>query len=208
MRPPRVALGLILAATLAHAIGHAQAPAAGPTFDVVSIKPSPPQTGGPVFRINAMTQRPDGGVTIAYAERRELPSFDLRLANRDGTVGPGLTRSEVDCEAVLDPNARRPCTFVNGLSGASGEATMATLASMLRGPAGRVVVNRTGLTGSFRVSLTFEPVAIPGLSTTAPSGDPPSVFTAVREQLGLRLDPSRIERDVLVIDHIERPTEN
>jgi len=44
MRPPRVALGLILAATLAHVIGHAQAPAAGPTFDVVSVKPSPPQT--------------------------------------------------------------------------------------------------------------------------------------------------------------------
>ena len=109
--------------------------------------------------------------------------------------------------AGLQPPVQ-PCTFVNGLSGASGEATMATLASMLRGPAGRVVVNRTGLTGSFRVSLTFEPVAIPGLSTTAPSGDPPSVFTAVREQLGLRLDPSRIERDVLVIDHIERPTEN
>ena len=43
--------------------GYAQAPPAGPTFDVVSIKPSPPQTG-PTFRVNILTPRPDGGVTL------------------------------------------------------------------------------------------------------------------------------------------------
>jgi bla regulator protein BlaR1 len=42
----------------------------------------------------------------------------------------------------------------------------------------------------------------------APADDAPSVFTALREQLGLRLEPSRTERDVLVIDRLERPTEN
>jgi len=259
MRTPRVALGSIVAATLAAcATLHAQAP--GPTFDVVSIKPSAPETG-PNFTANIVTQRPDGGLTtlrtpvstliaraypgmsrpdmiglpdwarefydvhatssrsvataddraammramladrfrlLVHTERRDVPSFDLTLARNDGAVGPGLTPVHVDCEAAPEPDTRQPCTFVTGLTGAKGEATMETLASRLRGLAGRVVVNKTGLPGTYRVNLTFDSASDAGLS----------VFTAVREQLGLKLESSRTERDVLVIDRLERPTEN
>jgi uncharacterized protein (TIGR03435 family) len=86
--------------------------------------------------------------------------------------------------------------------------TIGNLASMLRTPAGRVVVDKTGLRGWYRVTLTFDFAAYPQLARVAPSDDAPSVFTAVREQLGLRLEPSRTERDVLVIDRVERPTGN
>ena len=90
-----------------------------------------------------------------------------------------------------------------------GEATMVTLSEMLRVSSGRFVVDKTGLSGTYRVKLTFDLFAtMRGPGAPPPSDDVPSVFTAVREQLGLRLDPSRTDRDVLVIDRLERPTEN
>ena len=63
----------------------------------------------------------------------------------------------------------------------------------------RMVVDRTGLTGGFDFDLTY---------STEQSADAssPSVFTAVQEQLGLKLDPVRIPTEVLVIDSVERPT--
>jgi len=297
MRTPRVALGLLLvaAATRGAVIGQAQAPAAGPTFDVVSIKPSPPQTG-PTFRLNVLTQRPDGGVTIAqtpvallitrahpgtnvadmvglpawasrefydisatasmpsptnddrmammramladrfrllaHSERREVPTFDLVLARDDGKLGPGLAPSDVDCEALaaarraaveaarqngapppppapFDPNAPPPCAMSGTPTGFKGDMTIDALASMLRGPSGRLVMNKTGLRGTYRLNLTFASALGAGGLDVAPSPDDgPSVFTAVQEQLGLKLDPSRTQRDVLVIDRLERPTEN
>lgn len=164
-----------------------------------------------------------------HRERREVPSFDLVLARNDGKLGPGLVKSENDCEAFMaarrkeaeaaalsgappvsqqfDPGSPPPCLFAPMPNGVKGEVTMGNLASILRTCAGRVVVDRTGLSGFYRVSLTFAFVPIPGVPPP-PSDDQPSVFTAVREQLGLRLEPSRTERDVLVIDRLERPTEN
>lgn len=62
------------------------------------------------------------------------------------------------------------------------------------------MVDRTGLTGSWDIELTFNPDS---------PGDPrPSLFTALQEQLGLRLEPSRAPVQVLVIDRIERPADN
>ena len=90
-----------------------------------------------------------------------------------------------------------------------GETSMDNLASFLRGPTGRVVVDKTGLKGSYRVSMRFDrmfPSAGPDVS--APADGPASIFTAIREDLGLQLESSRAERDALVIDRLERPTEN
>jgi len=78
---------------------------------------------------------------------------------------------------------------------------------MLRGPAGRLVVDKTGLRGAYRVNLTFD-LANVSLGAVAPPENALSVFTAVRQQLGLRLESSRTERDVFVIDRLERATEN
>ena len=165
-----------------------------------------------------------------HRERREVPAFDLVLARTDGKLGPELTRSENNCEAFMaarqkeaeaaartggppvsqrfDPDSPPACVFASMPNGVKGELTLGNLASMLRTPSGRAVVNKTGLSGYYRVNLTFAFTPFQGVTAPPPSNDQPSVFTAVREQLGLRLEPSRTERDVLVIDRLERPTEN
>ena len=77
------------------------------------------------------------------------------------------------------------------------------LSRMLRKP----VFDRTGLTGPFDIDLVFLPESqTPGQTPFAP--DAPSLFTAVQEQLGLKLDPQRVPTDVIVVDSVERPTEN
>jgi uncharacterized protein (TIGR03435 family) len=79
---------------------------------------------------------------------------------------------------------------------------MGTLAAILSGQAGRSVRDRTGLTGAFKVELEFAPDPL------AAGGDRPSLFTALEEQLGLKLEPQRGAVEVLVIDRVQPPTEN
>jgi len=90
-----------------------------------------------------------------------------------------------------------------------GETTMDNLAASLRFQMGRRVINRTGLAGSYRVKMTFDGASgRGGPALTAPDGASPSIFTAMAEQLGLKLEGSRFDLDTLVIDRVERPTEN
>jgi uncharacterized protein (TIGR03435 family) len=90
-----------------------------------------------------------------------------------------------------------------------GETTLANLAGTLRMATGRFVVDKTGLAGSYRIAMTFDiSAARRGLDAVAPPDAAPSVFTAIREDLGLKLESSRAERPVLVIDRLERPSEN
>jgi uncharacterized protein (TIGR03435 family) len=77
---------------------------------------------------------------------------------------------------------------------------------------GRIVVDRTGLEGNWDLDLEFTPEgpnplagAPPGAPASAPS-DLPSVFTAVQEQLGLKLESTRAPVEVVVIERLERPT--
>jgi uncharacterized protein (TIGR03435 family) len=70
----------------------------------------------------------------------------------------------------------------------------------------RLVINRTGLLGLFDVDLTWAPETT--ANETDGRGGAPSFFTALQEQLGLKLEPSSSLVDVLVIDHVERPTED
>jgi uncharacterized protein (TIGR03435 family) len=89
----------------------------------------------------------------------------------------------------------------------SGGVAMANFARMIAATAGRAIVDRTGLEGFFAVTIRYQ--RIPPRADAPPSpDDPPSVFTAVQEQLGLKLEPDKTQVPVLVIDHLERPTEN
>jgi len=95
----------------------------------------------------------------------------------------------------------------------AGGTTMTMLAvSMLTGPAGRLVVDRTGLTGAYDFDFEFAadpaPGATPAPDTATTAGDRPSLFTALEEQLGLKLQPTRAPIDVTVIDRVTPPTEN
>jgi uncharacterized protein (TIGR03435 family) len=86
--------------------------------------------------------------------------------------------------------------------------TLAELAMQLSGPnTGRVVIDKTGLTGKYDILLTWSPD--PAATEDGPvSASPSSIFTAVQEQLGLKLEPSRGPVKSFVIDHIEKPSEN
>lgn len=77
---------------------------------------------------------------------------------------------------------------------------MAMLATMLRRSVDRRVVDRTGLSGNFNFEVKFAP------EVSAAVNGPPSIFTALQEQLGLKLEPSRGPVEVLVIESVERPT--
>jgi uncharacterized protein (TIGR03435 family) len=95
---------------------------------------------------------------------------------------------------------------------------MAQFAAVLSGRVQRVVIDRTGLTGNFDIDLTWTPDQIP----QSPAGPPPpgapplppidpngpSIFTAVQEQLGLKLESEKGPVDVVVIDRAEHPTED
>jgi len=101
---------------------------------------------------------------------------------------------------------------------AAGGQTLAQLATLLSGRVGRPVVDRTGLTGTFDITLTWTPDQIPqGVAGPPPPGAPPfpaidpngpSIFTAVQEQLGLKLESTKGPVDVVVIDRAEHPTED
>ena len=119
-------------------------------------------------------------------------------------------------------------------AGAAMSATavpFANFVGMLQQPAGRPVVDKTALTGLFDFKLTFLPENLPGGGIGTPFGpiqgpgggpagpavappnvtaaDPvPSLFTAVQEQLGLRLESAKGPVDVVVIESVQRPTEN
>ena len=85
-----------------------------------------------------------------------------------------------------------------------GGRPLSTLASSFGSAAGRVVIDKTGLKGDYEVTLRY----MPQPSQNPPPDEPPSLFTAVEEQLGLRLQPDRAPLKILIIDRIERPTEN
>jgi uncharacterized protein (TIGR03435 family) len=91
--------------------------------------------------------------------------------------------------------------------------TMAMLAPFLGQSVDRTVVDRTGLTGVFDFTLEFAPELGPGSQpgSAASAPDPPvvpSLFTALQEQLGLKLESQTGPVDVLIIDHVEEPSPN
>lgn len=87
---------------------------------------------------------------------------------------------------------------------------LSTLVVMLAGQVGRPVVDQTELTATFDIEMqwSFSTSAGLGHGDTTAGTDGPSIFTAVQEQLGLKLEPAKTSVDSLVIDHIEHPDPN
>jgi bla regulator protein BlaR1 len=147
---------------------------------------------------------------IARHETRDLPIYSL-VRPRPGVRSPRLATATADCAALtaamragtpLPPANRILCGSRLRPGGVSvGGMTMAEVAAQVIGPqVDRPVVDRTGLEGSFDFDLDFTPLA-PATAAT----DAPSIFTALDEQLGLRLEPGRGPVDVLVIESVARP---
>ena len=88
-----------------------------------------------------------------------------------------------------------------------------TFGRALSGQLGRMVIDQTGLSGAFDLTLDWTPqqplAGSPAADASAPTASNlPSIFTAVQEQLGLKLVPQTGPVSVLVIDHVEEPTDN
>jgi bla regulator protein blaR1 len=92
----------------------------------------------------------------------------------------------------------------------SGSVTLAQLARSMGGLAGGEIEDRTGLKGSYSVELTYslQRSGGPALNPNATVSDAPEFFTAVQEQLGLKLQREKRMMPVFVIDHVERPSAN
>ena len=123
-----------------------------------------------------------------------------------GRAMPPLTGDEHYCRNMVSP---RSVEFEGG--------TLSMFAALLGLVVDRPVIDKTGIPDYFEIHLAFLPdgaaagrpaAANPGAPEEIRASDAPDVFQAIQEQLGLKLMPTRGPVDVLVIDHIERPTEN
>jgi uncharacterized protein (TIGR03435 family) len=153
---------------------------------------------------------------VSHLEKREGPIYMLTMARTDGRPGERLTRSTVDCAAATA--AAKPGEIVQGCSSRISPGTIvlegspiSVLVSALSGILRRPIVDKTGLTGAFDLELQWQPQRLLGPLGVEPSvavPAAPTIFTALREQLGLKLDGARGPVDVLVVDKLERPTSN
>jgi uncharacterized protein (TIGR03435 family) len=184
--------------------------------------------GAPMGPFNFMLQDllEDRFKLRTHRETREMPVYALVLARSDRKPGEGLRASTVDCAAMRGrmgrggpppgppaPGERPLCGLRVGPGQMSGSGIALTqLTQILSQFTQRIVIDRTGLEGNFDIDLTFTPdkmpLGAPPPGVTLPPIDPngPSLFTALQEQLGLKLASERAPVEVLVIDHVERPT--
>ena len=151
-----------------------------------------------------------------HYERRDTPTYSMVVARADGRLGPRVKKLDADCDArrdaarrgedvpALPPAANGVAACQNKVGNGtvlSGGMRFAQLASTVRNPAGRLIVDETGLTGFYEFVLEYA-----SGPQDAASPDPrPNIFTAFEEQLGLKLRPSTTSVQVVVIDHVERP---
>lgn len=168
----------------------------------------------------------------SHLETREMPIYELVLARSDGKLGPNIMPSKGDCKALLSqrrggpppapPQPGQPleCSMMLGAGNLNaGGMEIGQLARSLGQLVNRIVNDKTGLKGEYDFQLSFTPEGrgnpfVPGggapPGVDAPAADPnrPSLFTALQEQLGLKLDSQKGPVEVLVIDSVEQPTED
>jgi len=191
-------------------------------FDILATaagNPTPPQ-----MMEMAKTMLADRFKLKVHTETRQLPIYALVLARQDGRLGPRMRLSTLDCGAppagapggppagaVPSPAPPPPLDGVEiprcGTRSGPGQITsggvlLEAFTRNMASMAGRIIVDKTGLSGRFDFSLSFamDP------ASTAP--DVPSVFAAIQEQLGLKLEAQTGPVEVFVIDSAARPTEN
>jgi uncharacterized protein (TIGR03435 family) len=146
---------------------------------------------------------------VAHHETRELPIYQLTI----GKKGSKLKESAPDDPASATPR-RKGMMFGRGkVTAIDGPLSM--FIPPLSRQLGRIIVDKTGLTGNYDFTLEWTPEgaappAAGGLASGAapPDQSGPDIFTAIQEQLGLKLEPTKGPVDVIVIDHIEKPSAN
>jgi uncharacterized protein (TIGR03435 family) len=158
-----------------------------------------------------------------HRETRDRPTYALVLARANKSLGPRLRQSDGPPAPTGLRAAGGPCIPPGPPGPISMRLCGVTMAQLvdtyLPMYTGRTVVDRTGLTGGFDLALHFDSRPIAGAgpgggvamspqAAEPASADTVSIFTALEEQLGLKLEAQTGSVEVLVIDHIERPTPN
>lgn len=156
-----------------------------------------------------------------HRETREQDIYALVMV-KPGAPGRGLQPTKQDCAAAAaaaqrgapppPPGSNAPFCGIQGGPGRLkfGGLPSSGFAQAFSGPSGRMVVDRTGLSGSWDFELNFAPEQrgqAPGANAPADS-DLPGFFTAIQEQLGLKLESTKGPVDVVVIDGVEMPTDD
>jgi uncharacterized protein (TIGR03435 family) len=166
-----------------------------------------------------------------HTETREMPIYALIVARGDGRLGPNLKESTTDCQALLGrgragvapgspqsvpspANGSTPCGLRIGPGSlTAGGMALSQLATSLAPMTGRVIEDRTGLGARYDFELSWTPDqgVGPGGSPRDVPAPPPSdgggsLFTAIQEQLGLKLESTRGQVTVTVIDTVAPPT--
>jgi uncharacterized protein (TIGR03435 family) len=162
-----------------------------------------------------------------HTETREMDVYNLVMI-KPGAPGPNLKQATTDCAALVaarrgqppsappgppGPNDPMPCGMM-GLPGMirAGTQPISGITGMLTNQTGRLVFDKTNLTGNwdFTVKYQFEMRGGQSLPPNIPPPDPdaPSLYTAIQEQLGLKLESAKSPVEVTVVDSIEHPTED
>jgi uncharacterized protein (TIGR03435 family) len=165
-----------------------------------------------------------------HTEPRDVDVYALVLDRPDRNLGPGIKASTTDCQSIEaarkkaaasgappapaapKPGTRPECGMLSmNMNCVQRIATNAMPVGVITVPiqpvVGRPVLDRTGLTGRWDIELQFACAAGLQVAQDQPNA-PASVFTAVQEQLGLKLESRKETMEVLVIDSIARPSEN
>ena len=132
-----------------------------------------------------------------HREEKLIPGYALVVV----PGGPKMHRVEIPIRGAVTPGS------------ITGTTTIEQIVASATGAVGRLVRDMTGLSGNYEVNLKWTPenalLAVAENPSAAPDDRPPSIFTALKEQLGLRLEPREFPMQIVVVDHVERvPTEN
>ena len=179
-------------------------------WDIVATIPEGPPTGDRQMALLRNMLKDRFNLTF-HVETRELPVYALVVA--PGGPKAGLRRSTIDCDAIVAgrvavPAGVRPCgLFIEGTGMVSTGQRMPGFIGPLASVTDRLIVDRTGLKDLYEFDLRWSPDLGAGIPAPA-DPDTPGLFTALEEQLGLRLQPARAQVEVMVVDRFEPPTEN
>ena len=149
---------------------------------------------------------------VVRRETKDLSVYELKLAKPGGAPGPNLKQSALDaCPVDAAVPGTVPCggfaLYESRLTGNRDQ--LSALTKPLSRIVGRPVVDKTGLTQYFDLTLEWAP-DLAGAANARANTDTnlPSIFTALQEQLGLKLEADKEPIETLVVERAEKPSEN
>jgi uncharacterized protein (TIGR03435 family) len=161
-------------------------------YDIVATTGKPDDIKDAEFRALLQSLLADRFTFRYHRDTKQLTMYSLAVAKGS----PKLTEHTGEAGGSSNTNSRSGKTTMTVTKG-----TMASLASHLEGQTGRIIKDNTGLKGAYDYKLEWS-------NDQAEDSSLPSLFTALQEQLGLRLDSTKGPVEMIVIDRVERPSEN